>query len=113
MNTADSTGVVTGACRGLGKAPYWPEPVPLDDGGAALRVADGLSFGAAPTFVFMATIAGIFGGDPHELLCSVAPHSSVLSGMAPMYVLMSAFHSTPWLKLISHWRSGARARAHV
>jgi hypothetical protein len=25
-----------------------------------------------------------------------------------MYMLMSAFHSGPWLKLISNWRSGTR-----
>ena len=27
--------------------------------------------------------------------------ASPLSGMVPMYLLMSAFHSAPWLKLIS------------
>jgi hypothetical protein len=32
---------------------------------------------------------------------------SPLSGMVPMYALMSAFHFTPWLKLISRWRSAA------
>jgi hypothetical protein len=101
MKTADSTVVVNGACRGPGKALDWPKAVPRDDRGAALRVADGLSLGAAPTFAFMATITGILGVDPHELLCTGASHSSVLSGMVPMYVLMSAFHSAPWLKLIS------------
>jgi hypothetical protein len=109
MKTADSTVVAAGACRGLGKALYWPKADPRGDGGAALRVADGLSFGATPTFAFMATITGILGGDLHELLCSAASHSSVLSGMVPMYVLMSASHSAPWLKLISRWRSGTRA----
>jgi hypothetical protein len=29
--------------------------------------------------------------------------------MVPMYVLMSAFHFAPWLKLISRRRSGAHA----
>jgi hypothetical protein len=33
----------------------------------------------------------------------------VLCGMVPMYVLMSVFHSASWLKLVSRWRSGARA----
>jgi hypothetical protein len=33
-------------------------------------------------------------------MCS-AEHGSLLSGMVPMYLLMSAFHSSPWLKLIS------------
>jgi hypothetical protein len=27
--------------------------------------------------------------------------------MVPMYLLMSAFHSAPWLKLVSSRRSGA------
>ena len=36
-------------------------------------------------------------GDP---LCSSAQMSS-LGGMAPMYLLMSAFHLAPWLKLIA------------
>jgi hypothetical protein len=30
--------------------------------------------------------------------------------MVPMYALMSGFHLTPWMKLISRWRSWARAR---
>jgi hypothetical protein len=34
---------------------------------------------------------------------------SALSGMVPMYVLMSAFHVAPWLKLISHWRNSSPA----
>jgi hypothetical protein len=29
-----------------------------------------------------------------------------LAGMVPMYLLMSAFHLTPWLKLIAGRRSG-------
>jgi hypothetical protein len=109
MKIADSTVLVTGANRALGKALYWHNAVSRDDRLAALRMADWLSLGAAPTFAFMATITSILGGGPHEILCSAASHSSVLSGMVPMYVLMSAFHSAPWLELISRWRSGARA----
>jgi hypothetical protein len=33
---------------------------------------------------------------------------SPLAGMVPMYALMSGFHLTPWMKLISRWRSWAR-----
>jgi hypothetical protein len=33
------------------------------------------------------------------MLCS-ATHVSPLSGMATMYLLMSAFHARPWLMLI-------------
>jgi uncharacterized membrane protein len=33
--------------------------------------------------------------------------ASPLTGMVPMYVLMSGVHLAPWLKLISHRRSAA------
>jgi hypothetical protein len=33
---------------------------------------------------------------------------SLLNGMVPMYLLMSAFYSAPWLKLISRRRNDAR-----
>jgi hypothetical protein len=33
-----------------------------------------------------------------------------LTGMAPMYLLMSLFHSAPWLKLISNRLSRERGR---
>jgi hypothetical protein len=46
------------------------------------------------------------GGHPH-MLCSTAQDASPLGGMAPMYLLMSAFHSTPWLTLISRRRRDA------
>ena len=40
------------------------------------------------------------------MLCSAA-HGMPLGGMVPMYLLMSAFHLAPWLRLIANWRSGA------
>jgi hypothetical protein len=71
---------------------------------AAFGAADWLSLAAAPTFAIMALLTDILGGGP-DMLCAAA---SPLSGMVPMYLLMSAFHSAPWLKLISSRRSGAR-----
>jgi hypothetical protein len=68
---------------------------------AALGVADWLCLAAAPTFAIMALLTGVLGGGPPDMLCSAAHDASPLSGMVPMYVLMSAFHSAPWLKLIS------------
>ena len=65
-----------------------------------------LSFAAAPTFALMALLSAIPGGGPPEALCSSAHDASSLTGMAAMYVLMSAFHSAPWLKLIAGRRSG-------
>jgi hypothetical protein len=74
---------------------------------AALGAADWLSLAAAPTFAIMALITGVFGGGQPDMLCSAAQDASPLSGMVPMYMLMSAFHSAPWLKLMSSRRSGA------
>jgi hypothetical protein len=63
--------------------------------------ADWISLAAAPTFAIMALLTGVFGGGPMDMLCSAAHDASPLSGMVPMYVLMSAFHLAPWLRLIS------------
>ncbi|WP_418336255.1 DUF899 family protein [Rhizobium gallicum] len=65
---------------------------------AALGAADWLSLAAAPTFAVMALLTNVFGGT--EMICSAASHTSPLTGMVPMYLLMSAFHLAPWLKLI-------------
>ena len=62
-----------------------------------------LSLAAAPTFAIMALLTGVLGGGSPDALCS---NASPLSGMVPMYLLMSAFHSAPWLKLIAGRRSG-------
>ena len=70
---------------------------------AAIGAADWLYLAAAPTFAIMALLTGILGGGSPDALCSSA---SPLSGMVPMYLLMSAFHTAPWLKLIANRRSG-------
>jgi len=62
---------------------------------------------AAPAFAIMALLTGVFGGSQPDMLCSATRDVSPLSGMVPMYLLMSAFHSAPWLKLISRPRRGA------
>lgn len=72
---------------------------------SALGAADWLGLAAAPTFAIMALLTG-FGGAP-VMLCSPVQDASPLGGMVPMYLLMSAFHATPWLKLISAWRASA------
>jgi hypothetical protein len=69
---------------------------------AAMGAADFLYLAAAPTFAIMALLTAVLGGSP-DVLCSIA-HASPLSGMVPMYVLMSAFHLAPWLRLIANWR---------
>ena len=71
----------------------------------ALRAADGLALAASPTFAIMALLSGVLRGGPAETFCSAAQDGPSLSGMVPMYLLMSAFHLAPWLKLISRQRS--------
>jgi len=60
-----------------------------------------LSLAAAPTFAIMALLTGVLGSSTPDILCSAGHHASPLSGMVPMYLLMSAFHVSPWLKLVS------------
>jgi hypothetical protein len=67
-------------------------------------MADWLSLAAAPTFALMALLTGVLGGGPLDMLCATA--HGPLGGMVPMYLLMSAFHFAPWLKLMSGRRSG-------
>ncbi|HET6970565.1 MAG TPA: hypothetical protein VFH92_05515 [Phenylobacterium sp.] len=74
---------------------------------AGSRMADWLCLAAAPTFAGMALLTGVLGGRA-DMICSAAPGAAPLSGMVPMYLLMSAFHSAPWLKLVSSWRDRAR-----
>ena len=72
---------------------------------AAIAGADFLYLAAAPTFAIMALLTGVLGGGSPDALCSIEGVSP-LNGMVPMYLLMSAFHSAPWLKLILGRRSG-------
>jgi hypothetical protein len=69
----------------------------------AMAPADWLSLAAAPIFAIMALLTGTLEGAP---LCAAGQDALSLTGMAPMYWLMSAFHLAPWLRLISSRRSG-------
>jgi hypothetical protein len=70
-----------------------------------------LGLAAAPTFAIMALLTGVLGGGAPDVLCSARARCVTLSGMVPMYLLMSAFHSAPWLKLICALRGvGGKAR---
>jgi hypothetical protein len=81
--------------------------IPRENNHAAARgAADFLHLAAGPTFAVMALLTCVLGGGPADALCSIAG-ASPLSGMVPMYLLMSAFHLAPWLKLMAHRRSGA------
>ncbi|MFK4722508.1 hypothetical protein ABIE89_003608 [Bradyrhizobium niftali] len=73
---------------------------------AARRLARWLGLAATPTFAIMAVLTAELGGGPADMLCA-AGHESLLGGMVPMYLLMSAFHASAWLKLISERRGRA------
>ena len=80
-----------------------------DEGAAAARgIAKWLCLAATPTFAIMALLTSVFGGSQLDLLCSAAPHTSPLTGMVPMYLLMSLFHSAPWFELVSSRRGSVR-----
>lgn len=66
---------------------------------AASGAADWLCLAAAPTFAIMALLTGGLGAP--DMLCAAASQAFPLNGMVPMYLLMSAFHLAPWLRLIS------------
>lgn len=71
--------------------------------GVVLGVADWLRLAAAPTFAVMALVTIAFGGSP-PMLCAAGVDTSPMRGMVPMYLLMSLFHLTPWLKLFAGLR---------
>jgi hypothetical protein len=75
---------------------------------AALHAADWLCLAATPAFAITALLTGVLGVGQPDVLCSAGGHASPLGEMTLMYLLMSAFHSPPWLKLISSRRNGAR-----
>ncbi|ESY62649.1 MULTISPECIES: hypothetical protein [Mesorhizobium] len=79
---------------------------------APLGIADWLCLAAAPTFAVMALLSCLQGGDAAMLCMGSSPLTSPsftglsltgpsLTGMPAMYLLMSAFHLAPWLRVIS------------
>jgi len=73
---------------------------------AVTGAADFLYLAAAPTLPTMSLLTRFLSGGSADALCSIAG-TSPLSGMVPMYLLMSAFHTAPWLRLISSRGGGA------
>jgi hypothetical protein len=83
--------------------------IPHDSGKPrTLGAAEWACLAAAPAFAIMALLTAVLGSGQMAMLCGAAPDASPLSGMAPMYLLMSVVHSAPWLRLIAGRRSGAR-----
>jgi hypothetical protein len=67
--------------------------------GPAVDVADRFGLAAAPTFALMAWISAV--GSPGMTMCSAASAFVPINDMALMYLLMSLFHLSPWMKLLS------------
>ena len=81
-------------------------------GDAAPGLASWLGLAGAPTFALMALWSAFFSSQP-DMLCTATQDSAPMSGMTLMYLLMSAFHSSPWLKLIANRRNNARGSRAV
>jgi hypothetical protein len=66
---------------------------------SAFNSSEWLALAASPAFAMMALLTGVADDSPANVLCSMS-RGLRLSGMPAMYLLMSAFHVAPWLKLI-------------
>jgi hypothetical protein len=63
------------------------------------RVASWLGFAASPSFAAMAWVA-VAHASPVGF-CAAGSSGLPVDGMGAMYLLMSLFHLSPWLALIS------------
>lgn len=100
--------------RGDGNTAEWLSLAAAADGSAAkphgepatLAVANWLSLTATPTFALMALLTAASGST--DVMCMTTPDAFPIGGMVPMYLLMSGFHLTPWLRLAAGWRGVTR-----
>ncbi|HUA26217.1 MAG TPA: hypothetical protein VMA54_18955 [Steroidobacteraceae bacterium] len=76
---------------------------------AALALRRWLGLVAAPTFAIMALWTAFFSAAP-DMICMATRSASAMSGMTLMYLLMGAFHLSPWLKLLAS-RCSSRSTA--
>jgi hypothetical protein len=67
--------------------------------GPAADMVGCLGLAAAPAFALMAWVSAV--GSPRMTICSAASAFAPINDMALMYLLMSFFHLSPWLKLLS------------
>ncbi len=60
--------------------------------------ASWIGFAASPTFALMAWISA---NDMQGMICASDPDILPIGGMAFMYLLMSVFHLSPWVRIVS------------
>ena len=72
--------------------------VDAEESGVVGILTNALYLAATPTFAIMAVLSSVSGNA--DMMCSATHDAWQLGGMVPMYALMSAFHSGPWLKWI-------------
>ena len=65
----------------------------------ARGAADSLHLAAAPALAFMAMLTAMQDGGAHRMSCMGLADGSPWSSMSLMYLLMSAFHAAPWIRL--------------
>ena len=65
-------------------------------------MAGWLCLAASPVFAAMALLTVMSVGAMADVMCMT--QASPLSGMVPMYLLMSLFHAGPWLRLVASRR---------
>jgi len=75
----------------------------------ARRTAVWLGILATPTFAVLAVLTHFAGGNAMRMICGI--DASPVTGMDAMYLLMSVFHSGPWLKLIARRTNFRNGRA--
>lgn len=66
---------------------------------SAPKAARLLALAASPTFALMALASALIDRGPAGAFCGTAPGGWPLDEMVVMYLLMSAFHLSPWLRL--------------
>jgi hypothetical protein len=70
------------------------------DGEAAVGLAKWLRLAPTPTFAIIGLLTWVQ-GSPMDRLCASGSGTLPIDGMTAMYLLMSLFHLSPWLKLAS------------
>ncbi|MFS2180276.1 hypothetical protein ACCC98_30695 [Rhizobium pisi] len=96
LNTAEWLSLAAAADGSAAKPPV-PAARKTPRRGHTVLTADFLSFAAAPTFALMGLLTAATGSS--DMICMTAPDAFPLTGMTSMYLLMSGFHLSPWLRL--------------